>query len=107
MKVKKLRRNQWDEDSVVEVHLDPRNTDPGHRSFDVYRPDGTILGIIWEYSGTLDTKIKGSRLVRRGKLRTFWSCSEPGSNSRNYWMYLESQADAIRSLISDYERGAR
>lgn len=98
LKAKSLRRHPWDPDSEVTVQLREKSTEPGSRSFEVLDDTGEPLGHIQEFYSEIDTKIPGSRLVRRGKRRLFWAAGFPGQGSR-LRVKRESQAEAIRDLL--------
>lgn len=109
LKRKPMRRYSYGiEMTSVQLRLDATSY-AGHRTYDVFT-DGlhvTYLGQIHEYTGRLTTKIKGTRQVRHGRSRTFWSASKPGERDRNYWMHNESQSGAIRWLLDAHETQMR
>lgn len=91
-RLKRLRRYPWDASTIIEVTLTPDflGTD---RLLVTY--EGQNIGHIEPTWGTLDRPIsRGSRIVHRGKYRKFWTI--PGQ----YWRKCESQAEAIRALLS-------
>ena len=93
--LKRMRRYPWDASTTIEVTLtpDPLGTD---RLFVTY--EGQDIGHIEPTWGTLDRPIsRGSRIVHRGKYRKFWA---PG---RAHWRKCESQAEAIRVLLSEVQ----
>jgi hypothetical protein len=99
-KPKVIRTRAWESRlDPITVYLDPKPGIGSHRRFDVYEEDGTMLGIIGEYEGTIDTKLPGSRLVRRGKRRTFWVARQNAQARGDYWRNHVSQSDAIRVLV--------
>lgn len=96
----KVIRPRWWESATELVYLDPLPASPtGDRAFNVYAVDGTHLGRIESYISSIDTKIAGTRLVRHGKRRTFWSTGQ------HYWKYHPSQASAIRELLDERREG--
>lgn len=102
----RLRRHLWDEDTI-EVTLRKRRTysegyDTGHDVHAVVNGTEQFIGIVRRYTGSIDTRIKGTRLRRQGKRRTLWSAHAPTwdrpSNS------IAARAEAIRDLIDAAER---
>lgn len=71
---------------------------------EVYHPDGTWLGTISRYHGSLDRKVGRQRVP--GKRRVLWSYRT--AHRGVYGMYGQvSRADCIRDLLSAYERRLR
>lgn len=100
-KPKVLRTYSWDPNDLTTVQTETTRDSLGDRIIKVYDKDGEqLLGTIYEYSSTIDTKLAGSRLVHRGKYRLFW-CAD-----HQYWQKLGSMAAAIRQLLAE-ERAAR
>ena len=101
-RVKVSTRSLSDPEDRHEVDLRPA-TDVlrGGASTDrwfVYLPDGTWIGEITRYTGSISTRIKGTRLRREGKPRTLWSYTGPWETSRGM-ASQSSRAVAIRALI--------
>lgn len=93
--LKAMRRHPWTADLIVHVWIAPERPED-ERRFTVWAADGTHLGRVEWHMGTLDTKIKGTRLVRRGMLRKLWT------NSEARWSTDTSQAEAIRHLLPTF-----
>lgn len=92
----KMRRVSYDPDSVMEVTLRPHQF--MRDDWEVYI-DGTWIGTVGKYMGTLDRPIsRGSRIVHRGKRRTLWHFKGTSEHSRSLFGY-ESRAEAIRGLL--------
>ena len=86
------------------VHVIPHQF--GKDEVEVYLPDGTWLGTVARYTGSIDTKIKGTRLRREGKRRTLWSYRT--AHGSVYSMHGQtSRADCIRSLLDSHARRSR
>lgn len=69
---------------------------------EVYLPDGTWLGTVEKYTGSLDRKYAGSRLRHPGKRRTLWSYQGPGEGRPMFGQV--SRADCIRALAREHEQ---
>lgn len=86
------------------VHLIPHQF--ARNDVEVYLPDGTWLGTVGRYTGSIDTKIKGTRLRREGVRRTLWSYRT--AHGSLYSMNGQtSRADCIRHLLDSHERRGR
>lgn len=105
-----VKQPWWSSDEPFEVVLVPRKhyteayKDKEH---DVHLPDadgnpGVWLGSVEKYEGSIDTKIKGTRLRHEGKRRTLWKKQGPGETRGSY--QHESRAEVIRSLKDEYDR---
>lgn len=96
-KVIRLRRWSWDPASDFEAELRPCRTWDGSPADDweVYVA-GKWVGTVGKYTGSIDTKIRGTRLRRQGVRRTLWHEARPGQRA----MYeCVSRAEAIRRLL--------
>jgi hypothetical protein len=99
-----LKPRKYDHPQVeTTVLIQP--TQFGIDEIEVYLSDGTWIGTIGKYTGTLDRKIKGTRLRHIGKRRTLWHYNGTGDGRAMYGQ--TSRADCIRSLIRNHEWRSR
>lgn len=102
----KVRRLSYEPSSVVEVTLRKRHAHTkGYDAGDEVYLDGTWIGTVERYKGSIDTQIAGTRLRRQGVTRTLWALRGPGM-SRSFFEYV-SRAEAIRYLIGSAERRSK
>lgn len=102
-KVVTVKSPWWDGEAYPEFTLKPRQF--GRDDWEVFLPDGTWLGTVGRYTGSIDTKIAGTRLRHEGVRRTLWSYLRPGSR---YTMFeQESRAECLRRLYREHERSMR
>ena len=96
-----VKPRQWETDEIV-VHTLPHEF--ARDDVEVYLPDGTWLGTVSRYRGSLDRP--AGRLRIPGKTRTLWSYRTAGGSV--YSMFGQvSRADCIRSLVASHERRKR
>ena len=97
-RVVKVRRLSWREDTVMEFVLRKRHSYvESYDAGDEVYLDGKWLGTVTSYWGSIDTKIKGTRLRRQGVRRKLWGSQRPG-DSRTLHGHV-SRAEAIRWLL--------
>lgn len=75
---------------------------PGHKRYEVF--SGAMkLGEVWSYTGRLTIPIKGSRLIKNGKIRKLWAYDRTPANRgpfRNRTSYgNESRIRCITNLM--------
>lgn len=99
-----LRKLSWQPDSTVEVTLTPAAHGD---AWDVtYKGQG--IGCVGRYTGSISSKVKGTRFRRTGKPRTLWSSTSPATEANPHPRPLNGElnrADAIRTLIERAEFG--
>lgn len=101
-KIKNLRRYSYDPTSTVTVELEEHehwNSQSGDRLFKVYAQDGTYIGEIESGEGQRSRHLFGN-VAHFYKRRTYWYDAPAGSSGNRYGIKNESQAEAIRSLLS-------
>ena len=94
---------RWWDDATHEVDLIESKF--GNDEWEVYLPDGTWIGTVGRYTGSLDRRIAGTRLRHPGKRRTLWH--EQGTSYDRAFYGQVSRADCIRTLIREHERSLR
>jgi hypothetical protein len=77
------------------VYIESLEGNEYQRSFAVYLESGEKLGEVEQRVTSISTHIKGTRLRREGKRRPLWFVKGRA------WDDRESQADAIRVLLSE------
>lgn len=93
----------WWDDAYPTFTLKPRKF--GTDQWEAFTPDGTWIGTVTRYTGSIDTKISGTRLRHEGVRRTLWAYCRPGSN---YTMWEQvSRADCLRRLFREHQRSQR
>lgn len=108
-----VKQPWWSSDEPFEVVLVPRQhytEEYKGKAHEVYLPDangepGVWLGTVEKYSGSISTKIAGTRLSRSGATRTLWTKRAPGNVRADF--ENNSRADVIRSLKENHERKSR
>lgn len=100
-----MRREGWDPDVLVDVTLRQRKVyvEGLDHDFDVHTSDGTWIGSVERYTGSLDRKM--GRLRHPGKRRHLWKAQAAGWD-RALFDFV-SRAEAIRRLLSAHERTQR
>jgi len=102
IKTVKVASPWWDGGEYPEFTLKPQQF--GSDSWEAFTPDGTWIGTVTRYTGSIDTKISGTRLRHQGVRRTLWAYKRPGSQ---YTMWeQESRAYCLRRLYTEHKRGA-
>lgn len=112
-KSKTLRRYSYTPEPTIAVELEPVehwNQARGDRKFKVYYA-GVLLGTIESGEGQRSRHLFGN-VAHFYKTRTFWYAeeyTEPGAShyGNTYSIKFDSQAEAIRSLIGNYERSPK
>ena len=59
---------------------------------------GEVSGYVVQWESQIDTKIKGTRLVRRGKRRPFWTYATV-DGMPHFRVKLETRERAVRWLV--------
>ena len=68
------------------------------RAYEV-RKDGVAIGKVVAHEASIISSIRGSRLVKHGRRRQFWTYLEPGQTMGNFWLKAETRSDAARFLV--------
>lgn len=97
-----IKTRAWESEPERQVDLIPHEF--ASDEWEVYLPDGAWIGTVGRYTGSLDRKIKGTRLRHPGKRRTLWYVQGTHKHSRPLYGQV-SRADCTRVLIRDHERG--
>jgi hypothetical protein len=88
----------------VEVQLKSKTDD--HPRYAVFK-DGKLLGEVWSYDGRINSRIKGTRLIKEGKLRKLWAYRRADGQHgmfRAQSFYGEnSRIDCITALVPFYK----
>lgn len=93
---------RWWDDATFQVKLSPHAHHPDE--WEVFTLDGSHVGTVTRYEGSLDRKLAGTRLRSPGKRRTLWAYRSPGSGYTMWEQY--SRADCIRSLVDSHRRAS-
>lgn len=103
--VKRVKVAQIGETEPTPVTLRPCKISAYGESWEVFADDGSYLGTVTRYTGSIDRRIPhgGRHLRAPGKDRTLWSYQGPEVDRRALTKQT-SQATCLRALL-DYRRG--
>jgi hypothetical protein len=68
-----------------------------YKAYDVLDQNGTVIGVIQQYSGYVDTKSRGSRIVSKRRVVKMWSHCRAVTGSRTSFRHRSRNA-ALESM---------